>query len=127
MLRSFMRTTLPTLLLAAIALLIGAQGAAAQPAPAQAQPGHYPFRSPDDSAAVIALVERYLGFTRDNPIAIDSIGAYAVEEFATWLQKSHGLPVRFPEKMPYRIVGARSVRDDGSLLSIALATDADSL
>lgn len=92
-----------------------------------AQPGHFPFKGTGDSAAAVDLVQRYLRYTIGEPIPIDSIEHYAVEEFYTWLDKNHGVPVRFPDRMPYTISNVRSVRDDGSQILVTVSAHADSI
>jgi len=92
-----------------------------------AQPGHFPFKGAGDSLAAVDLVKRYLRFTVGDPMPVDSIEHYAVEEFYTWLDKNHGVPIRFPDRMPYDISGVRSVRADGDLVQVTLAAHADSI
>jgi hypothetical protein len=118
--RSYMPTSLSTILLAAFFALIAVPGATAQP-------GHFPFGDAADSSATIDLVKRYLLYTAAEPVPVDSIGFYAVEEFSTWLDKASGVPIRFPESMPHRIVGARALRGDGALAMVTVQVDAGTI
>ncbi|HVZ39721.1 MAG TPA: hypothetical protein VHI13_10625 [Candidatus Kapabacteria bacterium] len=94
---------------------------------ARAQGGLFPFASAADSLAIRPLIERYLRFTESDAMPVDSIPAYAVDELADRLVKSHGIPIRFPERMHYRVASARATRADGAAAIAAVSVDADTL
>lgn len=87
---------------------------------------HSPFFSfgrPDDSVQIIGAIERYLAIPEHGVISLDSIDSYAVDEFATWLQKAKGLPLRLPKQDPYTIANIRPFRPDGSRAIVTIVTD----
>lgn len=88
---------------------------------------YFSFASPDDSIAVQDLVRKYLTYSQAEPIPTDSIRAYAADELEERLQKSFGVPLRFPERMPYAITAVRSLRSDGSAAVIVASANVDSL
>lgn len=73
---------------------------------------------------MIRLVNSYLRFTEGEPIPVEDIDTYATGEFEKWLNNTHGMPIRFPARMPFKITSVRPVRDDGSLLIANVSVDA---
>ncbi len=85
---------------------------------------YYQFVDASDSVAVRQLVARYLAYTVSEPIPIDSISNVAADELRGKLEKSFGVPLRFPSAMPSTVGQARSLRPDGSVAIVLVAVDA---
>lgn len=87
---------------------------------------HTPFFSfghPDDSMQIVQAIERYLSIPDHGIITLDSIDAYAVDEFATWLEKAKGVPLRLPKNEPLAIADIRPFRPDGSRAIVTIITN----